>query len=90
LVFQQPALLYYRSKELTNKMEQLQELLGWDRPHLQCLVWRRPALLTRSVGAVERSYRALSVWKFETEYKQELLLAHPLLLRLSPREVHGR
>ena len=90
LVVQQPMLLYYSSQYLQSKIQQLQEVLGFDWPSLQWLLWRRPALLTRSVGAAERSYRSLSVWKFDSEYKKELLLEHPLLLRLAPREIHGR
>jgi hypothetical protein len=36
------------------------------------------------------SWRALSIWRLPHAVKVRLIEAHPLLLRLSAKELHGR
>jgi hypothetical protein len=84
-------LLTRSSGALYQRVAALQNLLGVEDKHvLRSLLQRRPALLTRSTAAVDRSMRALSVWKMAPGYKLALVLAHPALLRLSGAELHGR
>ena len=49
-----------------------------------------PFILTRSSRAVRGSWRALSIWRLPPAVKVRLIEEHPLLLRLSPQELHGR
>jgi hypothetical protein len=90
LVLQEPSLLTRSSADLSRKLAALQQLTGLSAEAALMVVKQRPALLTRDASQLARSWRALSVWKFAPAFKAQLVLEHPLLLRLSPREVHGR
>ena len=72
------------------RLAQLEAMLGLKRQAALQQVMKRPALLAKSAGSVSNTYRALSIWDFSTDFKRQLLQAHPLLLRLAADEVHGR
>ena len=90
MVFREPSLLSRSHATLVRNMRAMQQLFGLSTQHAVEMVVRRPSLLTRSPAQLRRSFLALSVWRFSQEEKLKLLLAHPVLLRLSPAEVHGR
>jgi hypothetical protein len=68
----------------------LAEMTGLCSAQACSLVAARPAILTRSSRAVSGSWRALSPWRLPHAMKVRLIEEHPLLLRLSSQELHGR
>ncbi len=90
LLAEEPSLLTRSPSDVSAKLEALGTMLGLEQPQVLRLVLRRPSLLTTSTHAVRGSWSALSVWRFSPGFKAELIAEHPLLLRLSAREVHGR
>lgn len=90
MVMRDPEILNKSAAVLLRNASMLQQLLQCYRADMVDLVIRRPSILTCSTKSVASSYRALSIWKFTPEQKLQLFKAHPLLLRLSAREVHGR
>lgn len=90
LVFEEASLLTRSPDTVLRNLASLKKTLSCSQELALELVWRRPCLLTKSPKALSGSFRALSIWKFSTQEKRELLTAHPLLLRLSGQEVHGR
>jgi hypothetical protein len=90
MVFEEPSLLWRSPSLVIRNLRVVQQLLSCGTEAALELVQRRPAVLTRSAKALSASYRALSVWEFGGEEKRQLLCEHPLLLRLSPKELHLR
>ncbi|KAF8067116.1 CLMP1 [Scenedesmus sp. PABB004] len=90
LVLEEPCLLTRGPGQLGARLVFIGSLTGVDPGAAQAMARARPCLLTRSEAQLARSYRALSIWRLPPDYKAALLAEHPLLLRLSPREVHGR
>lgn len=86
----EPRLLTRMVKPLESKVAEVQQLLGCSDLEAVAVVASRPSLLLRSVNSLCRSARALSIWRLDAAYKQQLLQEHPSLLRLSAAEVHGR
>jgi hypothetical protein len=90
MVFEEPSLLWRSPSLVIRNLRVVQQLLSCGTEAALELVQRRPAVLTRSAKSLSASYKALSVWEFDGEEKRQLLHEHPLLLRLSPRELHLR
>ncbi|MEW5301748.1 MAG: hypothetical protein WDW36_004586 [Sanguina aurantia] len=90
MVTQEPTLITRPAELIIQRLQLLKELLACGRTEVLELVTRRPSLLTRSAETVSRSMRALSIWQFSVALKMDLVREHPLLLRMSPSEVHFR
>mmetsp|Transcript_13951 Transcript_13951/g.30154 ORF Transcript_13951/g.30154 Transcript_13951/m.30154 type:complete len:600 (+) Transcript_13951:88-1887(+) len=89
MLFREPSLFMRTYASVMERVTSMQQILGSKSAALD-LAARRPSLLTKDSESLERSYRALSIWRLKPEEKQKLIDEHPLLLRLSPREVHHR
>jgi len=91
IALREPAVVGRSSAAVLRNVQALAALLpSLSRGALVQLLLQRPSLLTRSDATLGRAFRALSIWHLDAAYKTELIAAHPSLLRLSPREVHGR
>lgn len=90
MIFREPSLLVRSTTKVLQSFRATQDATGMSTRTLQGLVARRPSVLTRSSEKPARTYKSLSIWRFSKDDKQHLISAHPVLLRLSPREVHLR
>lgn len=93
LVLREPTLMTRATDTLMERLKVLAELLGggpFGEARAARMTVQRPALLTRSAASLRSSWRALSIWRLSDKQKQDLVCMTPLLLRLSPLEVHGR
>ncbi len=92
LLRREPWLLEARPSKVAAKLQLLRHLLGCPQhpAALSLLLHKSPALLQRSVPALSRTVRALSIWRLEPRCKLRIVLSHPELLQLSPEEMHGR
>lgn len=90
MVMQEPTLITRPASTILERLQALRELLSCGRAEALQIVARRPALLTRNAQTLRQSLTALSIWKMAVGPKLELVRRHPVLLRLSPQEVHFR
>ena len=90
MVCDQPSLLARSSDKILLTLRALQAATGKSMQQAFGLAERRPSILAKSAAAPSRCYRALSVWKLTPGEKDEMLQKHPLLLSMSPNEVHRR
>ncbi len=90
IAFHEPSILMRSTSVIQRNLRCITQLTGCSMQAALDLVARRPSLLSKSPRSLGQSFNALSVWHFSTEDKLELITSHPLLLRLSPREVHSR
>lgn len=90
MVMREPSLLTRSSAKVLQSFRATQEATGGSVQATTDIVAKRPGILTRSDSKPARSFRALSIWRLKGEEKQQLIQAHPLLLRLAPRELHMR
>ncbi|GIL42589.1 hypothetical protein Vafri_552 [Volvox africanus] len=88
----EPGLLLLRPATVATKLALLQQLMDCaEHPGaVAALVVRQPGVLRRSLAALSRSCRALSIWKLRRRDKLRMCLSRPGLLTLPPTEVHGR
>ncbi|GFR40811.1 hypothetical protein Agub_g1430 [Astrephomene gubernaculifera] len=88
----EPGVLALQPARLATKLRLLQELLGCAQhpAAVALLVARQPGLLRRSLHALSRGCRALSIWAIPQRAKLRMLLSRPGLLLLPWQEVHGR
>ena len=90
MVCRQPSLLARSSDKVLASLSQLKAVVGVSKERAAGLAERRPSILAKSSASSERCYRALSVWKLAKAEKDEMVQKHPLLLSLSPQELHLR
>ena len=90
MVLEEPSLLQRSVNSSRSSYQTVQRLLGVEAEDVAVLLTRRPTLLTKSPTSLEDTYRALSVWELSDQDKLTLITAHPLLLRLSRRELQCR
>jgi hypothetical protein len=91
MLYDEAALLTRSAADVDAKLGALQQLLRLaSREEAVAIAARRPALLLRSRGVVDASWRSLSIWAFDDAYKAALVSSHPGLLRLAPAELWGR
>ncbi|GIL86960.1 hypothetical protein Vretimale_15514 [Volvox reticuliferus] len=88
----EPGLLLQRPATVAAKLSLLQQLMDCaEHPGaVASLVVRQPGVLRRSLAALSRGCRALSIWKLRRRDKLRMCLSRPGLLTLPPTEVHGR
>ncbi|GLI69212.1 hypothetical protein VaNZ11_013785 [Volvox africanus] len=88
----EPGLLLLRPATVATKLALLQQLMDCAEipGAVAALVVRQPGVLRRSLAALSRSCRALSIWKLRRRDKLRMCLSRPGLLTLPPTEVHGR
>ncbi len=86
----EPGYISQAAATTKERLQRLQQLLQLTPKQALQLVMRRPALLLKNANSLSNAHRALSIWDFSASFKQQLLLEHPLLLRLAGQEVSGR
>ncbi|EFJ41742.1 hypothetical protein VOLCADRAFT_107585 [Volvox carteri f. nagariensis] len=88
----EPGLLLQRPSTVAAKMALLQQLMDCAQhpAAVAAIVVRQPGVLRRSLAALSRCCRALSVWRLCRRDKLRMCLSRPRLLTLPPEEVHGR
>ncbi|KXZ44299.1 hypothetical protein GPECTOR_70g530 [Gonium pectorale] len=88
----EPGLLALRPNTLAPKLRLLAELLGCQQQPaaVALLVSRHPGVLRRSLTALSRCCRALSIWALPPRTKLRMCLSRRGLLTLPWQEVHGR
>lgn len=94
LLAQDPWLLTMSPRSLSEKVQLLSHLLGCpsSKPEvLHRLLFRRPAVLARSITKISCTCRALSIWRFNPRsFKLRMVMARPSLMELHPHEMQGR
>ncbi len=94
LLAQDPWLLTMSPRSLSEKVQLLYHLLGCpsSKPEvLHRLLFRRPAVLARSLTKISCTCRSLSIWRFNPRsFKLRMVMARPSLMELHPHEMLGR
>ena len=90
MLCREPSLLARSTEKVLSSLSQLRALVGGSKDRAVGLAKRRPSILTKSAASQQRCYRALSVWKLTAAEKDEMVQKHPLLLSMSPLELHLR
>ncbi|PNH05714.1 hypothetical protein TSOC_008016 [Tetrabaena socialis] len=88
----EPGLLALRPASVASKLRLLQQLFG-AVAHPQAvatLVAREPGILRRSLQALSRGCRSLSIWNLPPRAKLLMCISRPCLLTLPWGEVYGR
>ncbi len=85
-----PSLLARSSDKVLASLRALQQATSISMTAAVSLAERRPAILSKSPLSSSRCYRALSIWKLTKEEKLEMIQKHPLLMQMSPSELHRR
>lgn len=90
MMFRQPSVLCRSVDKLQRIFHAVRDVTMMSNGDVVRVMEKRPSILVRHVSMPSRCYRALSIWRMSQEEKHALITAHPLLLQLSPREVHFR
>ncbi|KAG1654199.1 hypothetical protein FOA52_009380 [Chlamydomonas sp. UWO 241] len=90
MVFREPSLLCRSAAKIIASLRTVREATSMSSSDVAVVLDRRPAILAKSAISSSRCYRALSIWRMTQDEKHALIREHPLLLQLSPREVHFR
>ncbi|GAX75417.1 hypothetical protein CEUSTIGMA_g2861.t1 [Chlamydomonas eustigma] len=85
-----PSLLTKSVDKILASFNTLQSSTGIPKREVIGLLKRRPAILSKAAASTELCYRAMSIWRLTREEKTEMIQKHPLLMQLSPRELHLR